>query len=483
MSTASTSDDRLWPDRARRWGLVPVTRLRLPLVIAGSADGVGLLDEGQEIAERRTREEEPVREAEDPTRRYLAEVGKTKLLTAATEVEIGKRIEAGQVELRRALGSVPMSVRKLAGLAGRALRREMALEELIVFPEAEPTAARIRTVRSALGSVARLAKRRSGRAHAALRDVLAELPLRPSLVEDLVEEVAEADRRWDALQAAPRTAANTRERRALQARIGVPPPEFRRLLTAMQAERARVQEAKRQMIEANLRLVVSIAKRYVRSGVPLLDLIQDGNIGLMKAVDRFQYRRGFKFSTYATWWIRQSITRGIADRARMIRIPVHLTEMLNRVMRARERLMQTLGRDPTAEELARRLRMPASKVGALLEAPRAPVSLQMPIGEEDNGTELGDFIEDMQLPPADQEVIGHESGERLERALDALSEREREVLRLRFGLGREREHTLDEVGMRFSLTRERIRQIEMKALAKLRRLPARDGLHSLIDVS
>jgi RNA polymerase primary sigma factor len=167
----------------------------------------------------------------------------------------------------------------------------------------------------------------------------------------------------------------------------------------------------------------------------------------------------------------------------MIRIPVHLTEMLNRVMRARERLMQTLGRDPTAEELARHLRVPASKVRALLEAPRAPVSLQMPIGEEDNGTELGDFIRDMQLPPADQEVIGHESSERLERALDALSEREREVLRLRFGLGREREHTLDEVGMRFSLTRERIRQIEMKALAKLRRLPARDGLHSLIEAS
>jgi RNA polymerase primary sigma factor len=229
--------------------------------------------------------------------------------------------------------------------------------------------------------------------------------------------------------------------------------------------------------------VVSIAKRYVRSGVPLLDLIQDGNIGLMKAVDRFQYRRGFKFSTYATWWIRQTITRSIADRSRLIRIPVHLSDTLRRLKRARETLTATLGREPSADELARHLRLPASKVRLLLEVPAPPVSLQTPIGDEESGTKLADFIQDTELPSTDREVLTRERVLHLERALGALSERERDVLRLRFGLGTEREHTLDEVGARFSLTRERIRQIETQALAKLRRLGRPAGLQSLIEAS
>ncbi|HXU91235.1 MAG TPA: sigma-70 family RNA polymerase sigma factor [Methylomirabilota bacterium] len=457
-----TSDDR-WQRRAQRWGLMPVTRLRVPLIIAGGTGGVDVLEE--ETVEERARDER-VREAEDPTRRYLIEIGKTRLLTAANEVEIGRRIEAGHVELRRTLASVPLSAQRIAALADRVVRREIPLDELIVFPEAEPTPARIRSVRSALASVARLAKRRSVRARAALADVFAELPLAPSVVDELVEELVQ-----------------TRERRALETRIEVPPSDLRRLLTALEEQRGQVEDAKRQMIEANLRLVVSIAKRYVRSGVPLLDLIQDGNIGLMKAVDRFQYRRGFKFSTYATWWIRQSITRGIADRARLIRFPVHITEVSNRVMGARDRLVQTLGREPTPEELAHRVQIPVSKIRTLLEAPRAPVSLDMPVGEEGNGSELGDFIEDTRLPAVDQDVIARETVQHLKRALDTLPARERDVLRLRFGLGIDREHTLEEIGARLSLTRERIRQIEMKALAKLRRLPARDGLRSLAEAT
>jgi RNA polymerase primary sigma factor len=411
---------------------------------------------------------------EDPTRRYLVEVRETRLLTAAGEADIGRRIEAGQIALRRALAAVPFSARRLAALADRAMRGEIALEGLIAFPETAPTPERMEIIRTALASVARLGTRRGRRARAALGDALAKLPLRPALAEELVDELAQA-----AASLAP--LASRGQRRALQARIGIPVSELRRRLAAMQAQRRAVHEAKREMIEANLRLVVSIARRYVRTGVPLLDLIQDGNIGLMKAVDRFEYRRGFKFSTYATWWIRQSVGRGVADRGRMIRLPVHVRELLNRVLRARDALVQTLGREPTDAELAERVQMPTSKVRGFLDAPRAPLSLQMPIGGDDNGAALGDFIEDTQLPPADAAAMGRESLRRLERALNRLSQREREVLRLRFGLGREDEHTLDQVGARFALTRERIRQIELKALAKLRELPIRYGLRSLIE--
>jgi RNA polymerase primary sigma factor len=242
-----------------------------------------------------------------------------------------------------------------------------------------------------------------------------------------------------------------------------------------------VREAKRQMIEANLRLVVSVAKRYLWSGVPLLDLIQDGNIGLIKAVDRFQYRRGFKFSTYATWWIRQAITRGIADRARTIRIPVHLVEVLSRLRRTRGLMIQELAREPTASELARRLRIPVAKVRALLEVPAEPLSLETPVGEDD-GSELGDFLKDTQAAAPDATVAAKEAVAHLDRALGVLSDKERQILRLRFGLGAEREHTLEEIGARFGLTRERIRQIETKALGKLRRLPG-PGMRGLIEAS
>jgi len=461
--------------RRRHAWVEPLEVAESPLMAAPPHAGLLEAFEEREVVEE---EEEEVEAAapEDPTRRYLREIGKAKLLTAAQEAEIGKRIEAGQAELRRGLAAIPLAVQKLTGLAARVRTGEAPLEELIVFPEGEPSPAKVRAVMTALGRLRRLTDR------ARVRDLLAGLPIRPSLIEGLVIELQRLSERIAALQAEPRTPRTAKELRALRARIGLPRAELQKLLPGIYEQDRLVREAKRHMIEANLRLVVSVAKRYRRSGVSLLDLVQEGNVGLMRAVDRFQYRRGFKFSTYATWWIRQAITRGIADRARTIRIPVHMVESLRRLSRARRALGEKLGREPTAEELAQRLRIPARKVRLLLEAPGEPLSLQTPIGSEER-TEFGDFLEDRQVAPADSGVAGHEMAAGVERALGSLAAREREVLRLRFGIGTDREYTLEEIGARFSLTRERIRQIETAALRKLKQLGRGDGLRTLIQAS
>ena len=472
------TEQHAWWARARRWGMLPVGRMSLPLPIAGASpdrhdDAAAALV--AELPEPVDRAEVPA--VEDPVRRYFSEIGKARLLTPEAEVEIGKRIEAGETELRRALAEIPMTVQTLAQLAARVKRAEIALDEVVVFPEGEPTPAMARRALAALG---RLADRRlsGGR----IADLLTGLPLKPEVREKLVLDVERASNDIAALEAAPPSPATARRLRTMQAAVGMPRKDFRALLSRIRDCDVRVREAKRQMIEANLRLVVSVAKRYAWSGVPLLDLIQDGNIGLIKAVDRFQYRRGFKLSTYATWWIRQAITRGIADRGRTIRLPVHLVETLKRLGRARGAMIQALGREPTPEELAQRMRMPACKVRQLLEAPGQPVSLQTPIGT-DNGAELGDFLEDTQVTPVDAALALMERVAGVSAALGALTEKERQVLRLRFGLEAEREHTLEEIGARFGVTRERIRQIEMRALAKLRGVPRGHDLRAFIEVS
>jgi RNA polymerase primary sigma factor len=429
---------------------------------------------------------------EDPVRLYLKEIGKVPLLTAQQEVQIGRRIEVGQIALRRALAGIPMAVRALLEVGDRLRHGEMPADDVMVLAEGgelEPKA--VRPVQLAFARVRRLErkivrleeslsdKRRSAASRAAvlrtigvhreaIQKIVADMPLKPALIDDLVGKMRRHCRRLNELAdevRRNRTAGGTRELKQREQEAGLPRKTLGVLLQQIDESDRTVRQAKRELMEANLRLVVSVAKRYLGSDLSLLDLVQEGNIGLMKAVDRFQYRRGFKFSTYATWWIRQAITRAIADHSRTIRIPVHMVETLNRISRVNRNMINEIGREPTPEELAQRTGVPAKKVRLILESSRKPLSLETPIGED---SELGDFLEDKSAGSPNDSLLNQDLTTQVERALAMLSPKEKEILRLRFGIGEEGEHTLEEVGKRFAVTRERIRQIEAKALRKLR---------------
>ena len=420
--------------------------------------------------------------AEDPVRLYLKEIGKVSLLKAEEEVTIGRRIEVGQIALRRALGRVPFATAKLLALVDRVRREEVPLDDVILLPEGgEPTPSEVRSSLAAFARVRRLEreierlqtalvdKRRSkttranynkwiAQNRASIQSVLENLPLKPALADQLVGDIRQLVKSMGANK-------TRSELRQLEQTAGLGRKALLASLSDIEEHDRVVRQAKKELMEANLRLVVSVAKRYLGSELSLLDLVQEGNIGLMKAVDRFQYRRGFKFSTYATWWIRQAITRAIADHSRTIRIPVHMVETLNRISRVNRSLVNEMGREPTPEELAQHTGVPARKVRLILESSRKPLSLETPIGDD---SELGDFLEDKGAESPNDNLITQDLTTQVERALSTLSAKEKEILRLRFGIGEAGEHTLEEVGRRFSVTRERIRQIETKALRKLR---------------